>query len=107
MEITLRIPDSIKLDKNTTSEFVTFLQQVVNRRCVGAVRYGDRPRKEQKYMTRLGMEVKAYKKTGNREQLLNVAVYAFLESFAPEHPKHHHDATVDSVTRKKLGGSRV
>ena len=100
----LRAPGSIPLDMQTTVEFRAFLQQMLNRRCVGALRYGDQPKVRQRYMTRLARELKAYRKTGNIEQLLNIAVYAFLESVAPEHRHQHWDATVDSVTRKEMGG---
>ena len=48
------------------------------------------------------MESEEYEKTGNAEQMLNVGVYAGLELLAPEHPNHHFDATVDSVTRGKV-----
>jgi hypothetical protein len=105
MIITLHIPDSIPLDTATTKAFTSFLQCVVNRRCVGALCYGDRPRKEQRYMTRLRRELDAYKRKGNYEQLLNIAVYAFLESHAPENAKFHWDDKAESVTRKKLGGN--
>jgi len=55
-------------------------------------------------MTRLSKELKAYRKDGNIEQLLNIAVYAFLESVAPENPKIHWNAAADSVTRGEMGG---
>ncbi len=100
--IELRAPGSIPLNPQTTSEFRYFMQQVLNRRCVGALRYGDKPQAKQRYMKRLSLELKAYKETGNIEQLLNIAVYAFLESVAPENKKSHFDPTVDSVTRGKV-----
>jgi hypothetical protein len=75
-----------------------FMQQMVNRIIQGEARYGP-PKKEQNYMTRMIMEVKAYKRTGNREQLVNIANYAYLESICPENPKFHWDSTVPSVTR--------
>ena len=87
---------------DTTVEFRAFLQAQVNRRCVGALRYSDKPNARQKYMKRLDLEWKAYKKTGNIEHLANVAVYAFLESAAPQHPKSHWDPTVESATRGKV-----
>ena len=103
MTIELFIPDSLKLDEQTTVEFKAFLQAVVNRRCVGVLRYGDKSVRKKKYMTRLLKEVQHYKANGNFEQLLNVAVYCFLESSAPENKKFHFDATVDSVTREREG----
>lgn len=51
-------------------------------------------------MSRLAKELAAYKKTGNMEQLINIANYAILEAMAPENPRFHFDAGVDSVTRK-------
>lgn len=50
----------------------------------------------------MSLELKAYKKTGNEEHLLNIANYCHLESFAPENKKFHYDNTVDSVTRKRV-----
>ncbi len=105
MVIELHIPDSIPLDQRVTVEFRAFLQAVVNRRCVGALRYGDTPRAYQRYMMRLSMEFRAYKHNGNFEHLLNIAVYAFLESFAPENKKLYFDPAAASATRAKLGGN--
>lgn len=76
-----------------------FLQMQVNRLLVGSQRYG-RPKKSQKYLTRLTKELRAYRKTGNMEQLINIANYALLESIAPENPRFHFDATAESVTRE-------
>lgn len=105
MTLELHIPDSIPLDARTTCEFRAFLQAVVNRRSVGALRYGDRPVRRQRYMTRLSKELRAYRRDGNAEQLMNIVVYAFLESVAPENKKLHWDATAESVTRKEMGGN--
>ena len=66
MQITLNIPDSIPLDPQVTLEFRCFLQAMVNRRCVGALRCGDRPRKSQRYQARLQKELNAYKKGGGQ-----------------------------------------
>lgn len=79
--------------------FVNFLQMMSNRKQVGFLRYGS-INQRQLYLTRMKRELVAYKKTGNMEQLLNIATYCFLESIAPEHPDFHFDATVESVTRK-------
>ena len=76
-----------------------FLRLLSNRKYVGGLRYGP-PRKKQKYLTRMKKELKAYEVSGNMEQLLNIAVYCFLESEAPENKKFHFDNTVDSVTRE-------
>ena len=100
----IKIPGSVELDPKTTVEFRAFLQAMTNRRVVGAMRYGDRPKSRQKYMTRLWKEFRAYRKTGNIEHLLNVGVYAFLESVAPEHKAQRWDAAAESATRAEMGG---
>lgn len=84
-------------------QFLEFVQHQANRLAFGYPRYEAKtkgPDPRNKYMTRMKLELKAYKKTGNREHLLNIANYAWLESQAPENKKFHWDATVDSVTRK-------
>lgn len=96
----ITIPDSLNVPASEMLAFKLFLQQMTNRRGVGFLRYG-LVRNHQGYMSRLEKELATYKRTGNREQLLNIAVYAFLESYAPENEKHHFDNTVVSVTRKK------
>jgi len=88
--------------KKSPADFKAFAQKMANRLLVGALRYGP-AKKEQNYMTRLEMEFKAYKKTGNGEFLVNIANYALLESIAPQNSKYHYDAHADSVTRKKMG----
>ena len=102
MIIELRLPDSIKLDPQSTVDFQAFLQQVVNRYCVGTLRYG-KVSKRKRYQTRLAKEFRAYRKTGNAEQLFNIALYCFLEHQAPENRKFHFDASVESVTRGEMG----
>lgn len=89
MTIELYLPDSIPLDHQTSVEFRYFLQAVVNRRVVGSLRYEPerRPTPKNRYMTRMKKEIDSYKRDGNFEQLLNIAVYAFLESAAPENKK--------------------
>jgi hypothetical protein len=99
-DLGITIPDSLNVPASEMSAFKKFLQQMTNRRGVGYLRYG-LVLHRQGYMSRLESELKAYKRTGNREQLINIAVYAFLESYAPENEKHHFDNTVRSVTRKK------
>ena len=85
--------------------FFHFLQQMADRRTVGSTRYekGGQPIRRQRYLSRLKKEVEAYEINGNHEQLLNIAVYAFLESYAPENRKYHFNPEVDSVTRKEFG----
>ena len=73
---------------------------MANRIMQGFSRYGN-PRVEQNYMTRLIMEVKAYRRHGNLEYLLNIANYAYLESICPENKKFHYDNKVKSVTRQE------
>jgi hypothetical protein len=96
----IRLPDSLPLDEMTVRAFFCFLQAMANRRAQGAARYGDRPNKKQCYMSRMRKELDAYSRDGNMEQLLNIAVYCFLESEAPENRRFHFDATVASVTRE-------
>lgn len=97
--IRLECPDSIELKNNKKQIFKMFAQTMLNRLFVGEVRYGPGNRR-QKYFTRMKKELKAYEKTGNAEQLINIANYCVLEWIAPEHPKHHFDPTAESVTRK-------
>lgn len=54
-----------------------------------------------RYMTRLGLELQAYRRTGNTEHLYNIANYAHLEAYAPENGKFHYDDKAESVTREK------
>lgn len=103
MSFELYTPDAIKMHDRSTFEFRFFLQAMVNRRAVGALRYGDPPQRRQRYMTRMAKELEAYRKEGNFEQLLNIAMYAFLESAAPENPKLHFDPSAASVTRAEFG----
>jgi hypothetical protein len=78
-----------------------FVQRMANRIVFGQVRYG-LPDRRHSYLTRMTLELKAYKKTGNAEHLLNIANYCYLENMCPENNKHHFDNTVDSVTRKRI-----
>ena len=95
-------PDKIKCPPEIVDALKLFLQRISNRAAAGHVRYGY-PKVSRKYMSRLIAEMKEYKKTGNSEQLYNAAVYAFLETFAPENKKFHFDPKADSVTRYKYG----
>jgi histidyl-tRNA synthetase len=101
MDLIIHLPNNIKLPKDVVKAFHTYLQQMANRVVVGYVRYGY-PEKRKCFMSRMLEEAKAYKKKGNKEQTLNVSVYGFLESFAPEHPHFHFDNKIDSVTRGKF-----
>lgn len=102
MDITLKQPEGIKIPIQETVEYQFFLQLVANRFAVGHLRYGSANRR-QKYLSRLKREIRAYALSGNQEQLINIANYAFLEWIAPENKKAHFDPTVDSVTRKEFG----
>lgn len=93
-------PDSLKLPVTVVNSFTHFIQRQANRIAVGHLCYGE-PNRRKKYMTRLGKEFAAYKKSGNQEHLFNIANYAFLEYLKPEHKKSHHDPTIKSVTRKE------
>jgi hypothetical protein len=99
--MTLDIPKSIDANQHEMEFFKAFLQGMTNRRFVGALRYG-LTKKRTKFLTRMKMEVAAYERTGNMEQLLNIANYCYLEAYAPENPKFHWDPKVDSVTRGKI-----
>lgn len=100
MDFTLRVVDSIQLAAREVSALKRFMQAMLNRFTVGSLRYGT-PAVKKKYMTRLAMELTAYRKTGNIEHLRNIAVYAFLESYAPENKRFHDNPFADSATRGK------
>ncbi len=91
--------DKLKLDPEAVKKLIGFLQMQANRYGFGNARYGE-PRASKKYLTKLKKELKAYQREGNMEQLLNIGVYAFLESLAPENKKFHFDPYRESVTRK-------
>lgn len=98
---TLEIFFSLKLKLPHEKAFQRFLQMQANRIMQGYCRYGV-PGNAYQYLTRMEKELEVYKRIGNREQLINIANYAFLESYEPEHPEHHHDTSLGSVTRKKV-----
>lgn len=82
-------------------EFHAFLQLQANRFVQGYYRYGS-AKKSKRYMTRMGLELKAYKKTGNVEHLANIAVYCGLELECPEHKGQHFNSFAESITRGKI-----
>ena len=102
MKIELEVPDSLTHLSNL-DEIEFFLQAALNRLLVGGLRYGSANRRKL-YMRRMGLELAAYKKTGNFENLLNLANYAYLESLTPENSRLFFDPAAASVTREKLGG---
>ena len=91
---------SQKIEVDRQDEMNSFIQQMINRLIQGFWRYG--PVKDKSYMTKLHLEFKNYKKTGNRESLLNIANYAILESLCPENKKFHWNNKAGSVTRGKI-----
>lgn len=91
---------TVKLKLPNEAAFKEFVQRMANRIAQGHARYG-RPHKDKKYMTRMGLEIQAYRRTGNAEHLYNIANYAHLEAYAPENMKFHYDDKVGSVTRGK------
>lgn len=104
MNITIWWTDRIKA-KPQHDVFLPFVQAMANRLIQGFTRYGP-PDPEKKYMTRMKLELTAYRRTGNMEHLYNIANYCVLEAAAPENKKFHFDGTAESVTRSKLGGQR-
>lgn len=108
MKIELDVPDSLVPALSSTELFwlTKFLQWIVNRWCVGALRYGKyASRTRGKYQQRIALEYATYKSTGNFEHLLNIATYCFLESRAPWNRHFHFDPNAASATRDKLGGA--
>ncbi len=79
------------------------MQAMLNRAGVGNLRYGS-PATRKRYMTRLGKELRAYRKTGNAEHLFNIGVYAWLETVTPQHLHQFFDMTAESATRGEMGG---
>lgn len=102
MILEIHIPDSLAVPKSEMASFYLFLQQMTNRRAQGYARYGKIARRKQ-YMLRMKKEMEVYEKSGNHEQLLNIAVYAFLESYAPENLNYHFNPNTESATRKEFG----
>jgi hypothetical protein len=99
--MTLRVPSLITDCIEEVLSFKAFLQGMVERKFIGGLRYG-RIKSKQRYLTLMKKELRAYEQDGNMEQLINIAVYCFLESYAPQHPRFHYDPTVESVTREEL-----
>lgn len=98
--LNLSISTDLHIDQDKLTTFRVIAQSMLDRLCVGELRYGKATRR-QKYFSRMKKELKAYELSGNAEQLINIANYCILEWIAPEHPKHHFDPNAESVTRKK------
>ena len=105
MILELKIPESLDrlLPTQVRIDLHSFLQAFLNRALVGQMRYGD-PRAKKQYATRKELEAAEYWNGGNFENLLNEAVYCWLESQAPENKRFHFDPTAASATRERLGG---
>lgn len=101
MQITTFWSDKINRTSPNSNEFAKFVQQMANRLMQGFCRYGPAD-KHQMYMTRIEMEMKHYKRTGNAESLINIANYCLLETLEPENKKFHFDNKAESVTRGKI-----
>ena len=102
MIFSIFFPDSVKRSHEANLILKKFFQGMSNRLAIGACRYVKDPDRGAKYMSRMGVELAAYKRTGNAEHLFNIANYAYLEYSKAENPKFHHDPLVDSVTRRKF-----
>jgi hypothetical protein len=87
-----------KIPVSGKKSFLEFVSAQTKRLAQGYCRYGP-PSRDKRYMRRLGLELRAYRRTGNREHLLNIANYAWLETQAPENKRFHFDNSVRSVTR--------
>lgn len=107
MVLEVTIPDSLNGIDYDAMELRMFLQGLVNRRYQGSLRYERNytPDRRKQYMKRLGMEFRNYRTNGNYEQLLNMAVYCYLESRAPQNRRFHFDPSVGSVTRGAAHGN--
>lgn len=103
--MTIEIWWSDKIAKGNLKPFTEFCQRMANRLIQGETRYGSGS-KEQNYMTRMIMEMKHYKRTGNQESLFNIANYCLLEQIFPENKRSYLDTCEESVTRSKLGGQK-
>lgn len=90
-----------KIKLPNEQSFQNFVNGMAKRLIQGHCRYGS-PESSKQYAKRMQMEVKAYLKSGNAEHLFNIANYAHLEMYAPQHKRFHLDNTVDSATRGRV-----
>jgi methyltransferase-like protein len=97
----VQIEWSQKLKLANEKSFQEFVQKMANRILQGYCRYGN-PKVENKHLTRMKLELKEYVKTGNAEHLFNIANYAHLEFFMPEHKRFHYDPYAKSATRERV-----
>lgn len=99
--VTLRWPSKVPREQYS----VDFLQKMLNRVAFGYYRYGSQVREggvPKQWVKRATLEIKAYKRTGNSEHLINAANYMMCECISPEHPKHHFKHESVSATRGKV-----
>jgi hypothetical protein len=88
LKTSLRVPPQDCCD-------VDYLQMMINRCIVGYYRYGSFRRvgrtiaSDRLPLDRLEECLRKYKKTGNRELLVDIGNYAMSEFAAPHHPKAH------------------
>lgn len=95
-------------DGGKARAFHKFVQQMANRMMVGSFVYDrGRPDRAKQYMSRIEAELRAYKRTGNHEHLINISNYSVLESLSPENPLYHHDAEARSAVAKRRLGGRI
>lgn len=99
MKIQLDWVEDLPIEKQR--EFFCYLQAMCNRAQAGFAQYGG-PKRRRKYWTRIKLEMEKFEKTRNMEQLLNIAVYTWLQSECPEGGPIHFDNTVKSATRFKV-----
>jgi len=90
-----------KLGIRRKEEFQRFLDAMSKRIAQGHPTYGDPVNSGQPFLHFLKCELDAYDRTGNRDHLINIANYAWLESIAPQHPNSHMDARTASTRRKR------
>lgn len=92
--------EKLRIPKRVKDGYKEFVEGMSKRLAQGHARYGV-PDKRKMYMTRLEIEVREYRRTGNCEHLYNAGNYALLESLEPENKKFHYRPEVGSVTRGK------
>lgn len=81
------------------------LQESLDILYIGHYRYGA-PNPQKRYLTRLHTELKAYKRSGVRQHLINILNYSILEILAPEHPNHHWSKRDPKSVTRHLGGEK-
>lgn len=94
----------LKRDPRRHFRFVWWVQVMANRLLLGGLRYG-RATKKQQYIYRALAEGMMYLHNGNKEHLINMSNYGFLEAEEPCIDNASFDNTVDSATRAKFGGN--